>query len=103
MTWLPVGLASGVLALAISRTRAFRPLRDIVWPGHEDEPPTPLPAGARGCAAYFVTCHVCLGAWLSLALTALQGASAGLRPVVAWGAAWATGALLAAAVGRLAE
>lgn len=103
MTWLPVGLASGILALAISRTRAFRWLRELVWPGHEDEPPTPLPAGARGWAAYFVTCHVCLGAWLSLALTALQGAPAGLHPVVAWWAAWAIGALLAAAVGRLAE
>lgn len=103
MTWLPVGLASGILALAISRTRAFRWLRELVWPGHEDEPPAPLPPGARGWAAYFVTCQVCLGAWLSLALAALQGAPAGLHPVVAWGAAWATGALLAAAVGRLAE
>lgn len=102
MTWLPVGLASGVLALAISRTRAFRPLRDIVWPGHEDEPPAPLPPGARGWAAYLLTCYVCLGAWLSLGLTVLQGAPDELRPVVAWGASWAVAAAFAATVDRLA-
>lgn len=102
MTWLPIGLASGVLALAISRTRAFRWLRELVWPGHEDEPPTPLSPGARGWAAYLVTCHVCLSAWLAAGLTVLQG-PAGLHPVVAWGAAWGIGALLAAAVDRLAS
>ena len=99
---LLVGLASGVVALAISRTRAFRPLRDIVWPGHEDEPPTPLPPGARGWAAYLVTCYVCLGAWLAAGLTALQGVPGGLHPVVSWGASWAVGAAFAAAVDRLA-
>lgn len=102
LTPLPVGLASGIFALAIARTRAFRPLRDLVWPGHEDEPPAPLPAGARGWAAYLVTCHVCLSGWLALALVALQGVPAGLHPVVAWGASWATGAALAAAVDRMA-
>lgn len=102
LTPIYVGLASGVLALAISRTRAFRPLRDMVWPGHEDEPPSPLPPGARGWVAYFVTCGVCLSAWLAAALTALQGVPAGLHPVVAWGASWAVGAALAAAVDRMA-
>lgn len=102
MTWLPVGLASGVVALAISRTRAFRPLREFVWPGHEDEPPAPLPPGVRGWAAYLVTCYVCLGAWLAAGLTALQGVDEGMVPLVAWLAAWGVSSLLAAAVDRMA-
>lgn len=102
VTWLPVGLASGILALAISRTRVFRPLRDLVWPGHEDEWPTPQPPGLRGWVAYLLTCHTCLSAWAAAALTALQGVPAGLHPVAAWGASWAVGAALAAAVDRMA-
>lgn len=85
VTWLPVGLASGVFALAISRGSVFAPLR----------------ARARGWAAEFLGCWLCLSAWASLALTALQGAPAGVYPIVAWGASWAVACLFAGTVGRL--
>lgn len=85
MTWLPVGLAAGVLALALSRGSVFAPLRARLtgWPGE------------------LASCWLCQSAWWAAGLTALEGAG-GLHPVVAWAAAWGAGALLAAAVDRLA-
>lgn len=85
VTWLPVGLASGVLALALSRGSIFAPLRAL----------------ARGWVAEFLTCWLCLGAWAAAGLTALQGPGELAWPV-AWGAAWGVSSLLAAAVDRMA-
>lgn len=86
MTWLPVGLASGIVALAISRGEVFGSLR----------------ARFTGWRAYLAQCPLCLGFWVSLALTAIQGAPEGLQFCVAWFASWGIGTLLAFAVDRLA-
>ena len=86
MTWLPVGLASGVVALALSRGSIFAPLR----------------ARLTGWPEKLVTCPLCLGAWLCAAGTALQGAPTGLTWPIAWGASWAVSTALAVAVDRMA-
>ena len=83
---LLVGLASG----AASTFFAWAHLTD------------PLRARLTGRAAYLAGCPVCLGGWLSLALTALQGVPAGLHPIVAWLAAWGVSSLVAAGVSGLA-
>lgn len=83
MTWLPVGLASGVLALAISRGTIFAPLR----------------ARLTGWRAELASCYLCLGFWLSAVLTALEGTGGPIQ----WLAAWGISTLLAAAVDRLAS
>lgn len=83
---LLVGLASGVVSLAIARGAVFAGLR----------------ARLTGLPGELIRCPLCLGAWLCAALTALQGAPAGLSPVVAWGSAWAVSTLYAVAVDRLA-
>ncbi len=98
---LLVGLASGVLALAISRARIFRWLRELVWPGHDAEPPAPRPPGVRGWAGYLLTCWLCLGAWLCAALWAVEGLPGKPSGLVLWAASWAVSTLLAAAVDRL--
>lgn len=83
---LLVGLASGIVALAISRGQVFGSLR----------------AGLTGWRAYLSQCPLCLGFWVSLALTAVQGAPQGIEFCVAWFASWGVGTLLAFSVDRMA-
>ena len=82
MTWLPVGLASGVVSLAISRGSIFDPLRTRL----------------TGWRAELASCWLCVGFYVSALLTALEGAGGWLE----WLASWAVSTLLAAAVDRLA-
>ncbi len=77
---LLVGLASGAASTALAWAHLFAPLR----------------ARLSGWAAYLAGCPVCLGGWLSLALTALQGAPPGVSPLVAWWGAWGVSSLGAA-------
>lgn len=79
---LLVGLASGIVSLALARGRIFDPLRSRL----------------TGWRAELASCYLCLGFWVSGLLTPL-GPSAGL---LEWLASWAVSALLAAAVDRLA-
>jgi len=83
---LLVGLAAGVLALAIARGSVFEPLRARLtgWPGE------------------LVRCPLCLSAWLCGALWLTQGVPDGVSPDVAWGASWAVATAYAAAVERVA-
>lgn len=81
-----VGLASGIVALAISRGQVFGSLR----------------ARLTGWRAYLAECPLCLSFWVSLVFTAVQGAPAGLEFCISWWASWGIGALLAFAVDRLA-
>lgn len=82
---LLVGLASGAASTVLAWAHLLDPLR----------PSRPA------WAAYLAGCPVCLGGWLSLALTALQGVPEGLRPVVAWLAAWGVSSLVAAGLAGL--
>ena len=77
-----VGLASGVVSLTLSRGSIFAPLR----------------ARLTGWRAELGSCYLCLGAWVSGALTILSGSGGWLE----WLASWAVSTLLAAAVDRLA-
>lgn len=77
---LLVGIAAGAASTTLAWAELFDPLR----------------ARLTGRAAYFAGCPVCLGGWLSLALTALQGAPEGLHSLVAWWAAWGVSSLVAA-------
>lgn len=81
-----VGLASGVLALAIAQAEVFAPLR----------------ARLTGRLAYLSTCPLCLGAWLCAGLTVWQGPPPGLVWPVAWGASWAVSTATAWGLDRLA-
>lgn len=81
-----VGLASGVMALAIAQAEAFAPLR----------------ARLTGRLAYLSTCPLCLGAWLSAGLLLIQGPPPGLAWPVAWGASWAVSTATAWGLDRLA-
>ena len=83
---LLVGIASGAASTVLAWAELFAPLR----------------ARLTGRAAYLAGCPVCLGGWLSLALTALQGVPEGLHPIVAWLAAWGVSSLVAAGVSGLA-
>lgn len=74
-----VGLASGVIALAISRGGLFRPLRSHL----------------RGPLAELAECPLCLGAWLCAALWGVQGLPPELSAPVAWGASWAVSTAVA--------
>lgn len=68
-----VGLASGVMALAVARGDLFKPFRDRL----------------RGRFWMLANCPLCLGAWLCAALWLAQGLPEGLSAPVAWGASWA--------------
>ena len=70
---LAVGLASGVVSLAVARGGLFEPLR----------------ARLRGRLAMLAACPLCLGAWVCAGLWLVQGLPPGLTAPVAWGAAWA--------------
>ena len=77
-----VGLASGIVALAIARGRVFDPLR----------------ARLTGWRAELAGCYLCLGFWTAGVLTILSGSGGPLE----WLASWGVGTLLAASVDRLA-
>lgn len=77
-----VGLASGIVSLTLSRGSIFAPLR----------------ARLTGWRAELGSCYLCLGAWVSGALTILSGSGGWLE----WLASWAVSTLLAASVDRLA-
>jgi hypothetical protein len=79
---LTVGLASGIVALTLARGRIFDPLR----------------ARLTGWRAELAGCYLCLGLYVSGAMTALQGSGGWLE----WLASWAVSTLLAASVDRLA-
>jgi hypothetical protein len=79
---LLVGLASGVVSLTLARGRIFDPLRTHL----------------TGWRAELGSCYLCLGAWVSGALTILSGSGGWLE----WLASWAVSTLLAASVDRLA-
>jgi len=96
-----VGLASGAIALGVARARPFDGLHAWLWPHREQG--APQPPGARGWAAYLLSCPWCLGAWLCAGLWACQGVPAGLSPVVAWAAAWAVSTATARGLERLLE
>ena len=96
-----VGLASGAIALVVARARPFDALHAWLWPGREQG--APQPPGARGWAAYLLSCPWCLGAWLCAALWACQGVPAGLTPIVAWAAAWAVSTATARGLERALE
>ncbi len=85
VTILWVGLASGVLSLAVARGTIFEPLR----------------ARLGGKSGELVRCYFCLGAWISAGLTAWQGAPEGILWPVAWAASWGVGMLLASTIDRL--
>ena len=84
---LLVGLASGVMALALAQGGLFEPLR----------------ARLTGWAGELAGCPLCLGAWLCAALWAVQGIPEGIAAPVAWGAAWAVSTATAYGLERLAE
>jgi hypothetical protein len=83
LTVLLVGLASGIIALALSRGTVFAPVR----------------ARLTGWRAELASCPLCLGFWLSGLLTAAEGTGGPLE----WLAAWAISTGYAVAVGRMAE
>ena len=68
-----VGLASGVLSLAVSEGGLFDPLRERL----------------RGKLYLLASCALCLGAWFCAALWLWQGVPQGMAAPVAWGASWA--------------
>lgn len=70
---LLVGLASGVICLAVTRGGLFEPFR----------------ARLSGKLATLFSCPLCLGAYVVAGLWAFQGLPDGLSAPVAWGAAWA--------------
>ena len=82
---LLVGLAAGIVTLTVTRGEIFEPLRHRL----------------RGRLGYLVSCPLCLGFWLSGALTALQGVDVGTVPLVGWWASWGVSTALAVAVDRL--
>ena len=86
-TVLLVGLASGVLSLALARGSLFDPIRRR------------LP----GLAGELFGCYLCLGAYLSAVLWIVQPVPAGVSEWVAWAASWAVGVAWAAGVERLME
>ena len=80
-----VGLASGVMALAVSESGLFAPVR----------------AALRGLPGELARCSLCLGAWLCAALWLAQGIPEGMSALVAWGASWAVSTATAWGLGRL--
>lgn len=97
---LLVGVASGAIALGVARAHPLDGLHAWLWPGREQG--TPQPPGARGWAAYLLSCPLCLGAWLCAALWLCQGLPDGLAAPVAWGASWAVSTATAWGLERLA-
>lgn len=82
-----VGLASGVLALALTRGSLFEPLRRRL----------------TGWASELAHCPLCLGAWLCAGIWLCQGLPEGLAAPVAWGASWAISTATAWGLERMHE
>lgn len=98
---LLVGVASGAIALGVARAHPLDGLHTRLWPGREAG--APQPPGARGWAAYLLSCPWCLGAWLCAGLWACQGVPEGLVWPVAWAAAWGVSTATALGLERMLE
>lgn len=82
---LLVGLASGIMSLAISESGLFAPVRRRL----------------DGMLYLLVSCALCLGAWLCAGLWLWQGLPPGISAPVAWGASWAISTATAWGLGGL--
>lgn len=87
MTILWVGLASGVICLALAEGGIFDPWRSRL----------------RGKWANLASCPLCLGAWVCAALWVYQGLPPGVSAPVAWGASWAVSTAVSFGLLRLSD